>query len=66
MDYEERQAIRMRHVTMTFSAPMTMAELIDRIAAHDDASASAIILRLIRKGLKVERDEREQAAKGQK
>ena len=58
MDYEEIVSMSQRRVTITISAPLSIVEVIDRIAEHESVAASKVLLRLIRLGMAVERDAR--------
>lgn len=63
MDYEELQSIGRRKVTLSLGLPMSLVNVIDRISAAENNSASHVFERLIRIGLQVERDRREAATK---
>lgn len=62
MDYEERQAVRSRIVTVSLSTPSTLLDVLDRIADAEAVAFNSVVLRLLRKGLAVERDERAKKA----
>lgn len=64
MDYEELSSLSKRRMTLSFSVPMRLVEVVDRITAAEGARSAAVVLeRLLRKGLAVERNEREARAK---
>lgn len=63
MDYEEIVRGRNRSVTIGIWAPLSLVEVIDRIADSETVPTAAVILRLLRRGLKEERAEQEAAAK---
>jgi len=58
MNYDELEGLNNRSVNVNMCLPMTLLELIDRIAYSEDVKSAAVIRRLLRKGLAVERDER--------
>lgn len=63
MDYEELAGLSRRRLTLSFSMPMSLIEVVDRIAASEGLRMSTSVFeRLLRKGLAVERDERERKA----
>lgn len=59
MNYDERTASRVRRINTTVYLPATLVEVLDRISESEDKGFTAIAERVIRKGLAVERAERE-------
>jgi len=58
MDYDERTGLNKRCVNFTVSAPLTLVEVIDKLAYSEGLRSSPVAVRLLRKGLEVERQER--------
>jgi hypothetical protein len=58
MDYEERQSLRTRKVTINVHLPITMIEVLDKLADAEEVSTNRVVERLVRRGLAIERDER--------
>lgn len=54
MDFDEREALRQRHVTFGVSLPITLVEVVDRLADARGWTTAATIKHLIRGGLKAE------------
>lgn len=54
MDFQERESLRKRHMNLTVYIPMTLVEVIDRLADSREWSASQTLEHLIRTGLRAE------------
>jgi hypothetical protein len=64
MDFEERQTMRRRKVAFSAYLPISLVDIIDRIADSEGRTATAVVERLLRIGLGVEREARAKQATG--
>ncbi len=63
MDYQELASMSRRKVNPNTALPMSLVELMDRIAASEGMPVAQVYARVLRKGLEVERAEREAKAR---
>jgi uncharacterized protein (UPF0216 family) len=59
MELDELNGISKRVVNCSFALPMSLINVIDQIAHAESVVAAKVMARVIRKGLEVERAERE-------
>ena len=62
MDYGEIAAMSRRRVTITTCLPLSLLEVLDRIADAEGTAMSRVFVRVLRRGLEVERAERQAKA----
>lgn len=59
MNYDERQSLRSRHVTIPFSLPLTLVEVVDRyteslsLDPNNKVNTSRVVADLLRDGLRM-------------